>query len=74
MWRLIAGLVIPLIAVATGSALAKGSYTRPPEPRLVTAGISTPSASPGLMLGGCGPKRVRDPVTQKCRGPADIGN
>jgi hypothetical protein len=59
-------------AFAPGAALAKGGYSRPPDPRVITAGV--PAPSPGVILGGCGPKRVRDPVTQKCRGPADVGN
>jgi hypothetical protein len=58
---------------APESALAKGGYARPPDSRFDTAG-SAPTQAPGTILGGCGPKRVRDAVTQKCRGPADIGN
>ena len=37
----------------------------------------TPSASqlpsPSEFLAGCGRGRYRDRVTQKCRGPADVG-
>jgi hypothetical protein len=60
--------------LAPAAAWAKGGYSRPPDPRAATAGVSGSSASPGVILGGCGPKRVRDPVTQKCRGPADVGD
>jgi hypothetical protein len=63
-------------ALVPTPAIAKGGYVRLPEPKLVRAGVPIPDLelSPGQILGGCGAKRYRDPVTHKCRGPADFGN
>jgi hypothetical protein len=60
----------------SAAVFAKGGYTRPPIPQVVTAGAPLPSRiqAPTAILGGCGPKRVRDHVTGRCRGPADIGD
>jgi len=74
MRRPTALMLIGLIFSAPAQALAKAGYARPPEPKVVTAGVPAPSQFPGAVLGGCGPKRVRDTVTNKCRGPADVGN
>jgi len=70
-----------MILVAPACALAAGSYTRKPP---VTVTASTVSSLPSIphaselsvsqILGGCGGRRSRDPVTHKCRGPADVGN
>jgi hypothetical protein len=73
MRRLTALMLIGLFFSAPAQAWAKAGYARPPEPKVVTAGVPVPSQFPAV-LGGCGPKRVRDPVTNKCRGPADVGN
>jgi len=83
MRRLTAFVQIALIIMAPagvlsapGAALAKGGYTRPPPPQVVTAGAPLPSRiqAPAAILGGCGPKRVRNAVTGRCRGPADSGD
>jgi hypothetical protein len=74
--RRFAALVAAALALAPTPAIAKSGYVRLPEPRLVRAGVPIPDLqlSPSQILGGCGPKRVRDQITHKCRGPADIGN
>ena len=69
---LVALVSLALLIVAPEGALARGGYSRPPEPQCGHGGISMPQ--PGVILGGCGPKRVRDQATGKCRGPADLGN
>jgi hypothetical protein len=76
MRRFTAFLIAALALVAPGETLAKGGYSRSPEPKLVKAGAPLPqlSLSPGQILGGCGPKRTRDATTGLCRGPADFGN
>jgi hypothetical protein len=68
--------VAALVLMTPGESLAKGGYVRLPEPKVVRAGVPIPDfeVSPSQILGGCGAKRVRDAVTHKCRGPADIGN
>ena len=76
MWRflLIAGVIV---VVAPQELLAKGGYVRPPEPTPVRAGLPTasvPKPPLGMAIGGCGPKRLPDPQTHQCRGPADFGN
>jgi hypothetical protein len=30
--------------------------------------------APTMIIGGCGGKRYRDPITHQCRGPADFGH
>jgi hypothetical protein len=80
--RRFTGLIVATFALATvvllpARGLAKSGYVRVPEPRLVRAGPPIPSdldLSPSQVLGGCGTRRSRDPVTNKCRGPADFGN
>ena len=75
--RRFAALVAAALALAaTTSAIAKSGYVRLPEPKVVRAGVPIPDLqlSPSQILGDCGAKRYRDPVTHKCRGPADIGN
>jgi hypothetical protein len=70
-------LVVAALALAVPAhGLAKGGSMRLPEPKVVRAGPPIPDVelSPSQILGGCGPKRTRDPVTHKCRGPADVGN
>jgi hypothetical protein len=61
--------------------LAAGTYTRKP-PVAVTPSMvpSVPERfapaeiSASQILGGCGGRRLRDPQTRRCRGPADLGN
>jgi hypothetical protein len=75
--RCFAALVAAALALAAPtSAIAKSGYVRLPEPKVVRAGVPIPDLqlSPSQILGGCGARRYRDPVTHKCRGPADIGN
>ncbi|MGA9949492.1 MAG: hypothetical protein WBQ24_14670 [Xanthobacteraceae bacterium] len=73
MRRFVALVAAALALAAPTSAMAKSGYVRLPEPRLVRAGVPIPDSelSPNQILGGCGPKRVRDQITHKCRGPAD---
>ena len=63
-------LVLLGSSTALDAAFAKGGVVH-----LFAA--HTPSASqlpsPSEFLAGCGRGRYRDRVTQKCRGPADIG-
>ena len=48
---------------------------------LVIGGVPTPKVTlpplpqinPGQVLGGCGRGRIRDPQTNSCRGPGNIG-
>ena len=66
------------IAVAD-SALAKGGplhlFTSQQLPPIARAGVPTPHLRPpSEFLSGCGRGRYRDAATQRCRGPADIGN
>ena len=64
----------PLPALARGGPLSLyGPFDPRRDPQLVRAGIQTPSISPSEFLGGCGRGRYRDPTTQRCQGPADIG-
>jgi hypothetical protein len=70
------------LAVPAG-VLAAGAPIRKP-PTTVGAGTSSTPATPTVrsveqgtsheqLFGGCGRGRVRDPRTNQCRGPADIG-
>jgi len=70
MGRLLFVLVLLASSAALDAAFAKGGIVH-----LFAA--HTPSASqlpsPSEFLAGCGRGRYRDRVTQKCRGPADVG-
>jgi hypothetical protein len=64
-------------------AQAAGSYQkRPMFDHLVIGGVPTPKVTlpslprinPGQLLGGCGRGRIRDPQTNSCRGPSDVGH
>jgi hypothetical protein len=77
-------VVLPatLLLILSGVANAAGSYRKQPMfPGLVIAGVPTPKVAlptlpqvnPAQLLGGCGRGRVRDPQTNVCHGPGDIG-
>jgi hypothetical protein len=70
MGRFLVVLALIVSSSAVDAAFAKGGVVH----LFVTR---TPSASqlpsPSEFLAGCGHGRYRDRVTQKCRGPADIG-
>jgi hypothetical protein len=70
------------LAVPAHFVFAAGAPVRKPPtsvgmaPPAAPAAPSTPSVQgtgPEQLLGGCGRGRVRDPRTNQCRGPADIG-
>jgi len=63
-----------LPALARGGPLSLyGPFDGRREPHPVRAGIPTPSISSSELLAGCGRGRYRDPTTQRCQGPADVG-
>ena len=63
-----------LPALAKGGPLSLyGAFDPRRDPHPVRSGIPTPSISPSELLAGCGRGRYRDPTTQRCRGPADVG-
>ncbi len=75
-------LALALGLSLSGAANAAGSYEkRPMFPNLVLAGVPTPRVSlpampqvnPAQLLGGCGHGRIRDPQTNSCHGPGDVG-
>jgi hypothetical protein len=70
-------LAIPAGALAAGAPIRKPPATVGAAPAPSTpATTSVPAATQGIgqeLLGGCGRGRVRDPKTNQCRGPADIG-
>lgn len=74
MGRLLAGLFLVAACAAPDVASAKGG----PLHLFSSQAPQAPSASQGptinQILAGCGRGRYRDPVSQKCRGPADIRN
>jgi hypothetical protein len=88
MWRLSCALIAAAMALVTPvQSLAAGAPVRKP-PVDVTA-ITAPSApTPPVssnhsvvqgmtreqVFGGCGGRRIRDPQTNQCRGPADVGH
>jgi hypothetical protein len=71
-------LILTFAALIPGSALAKGGtnmHEMASSHSVVRAGPPTLSLPPPReFLTGCGRGRYRDPHTQKCRGPADLGN
>jgi hypothetical protein len=89
MWRLSCALLAAGMALSTPvHLLAAGAPVRkPPVDVTAITAPSTPSA-PAIssipstvqgvtreqVFGGCGGKRIRDPQTNQCRGPADVGH
>jgi hypothetical protein len=71
-------LAVALFTVASNPAMAKGGtnmHEMASSHSVVRAGPPTLSLPPPReFLTGCGRGRYRDPHTQKCRGPADLGN
>jgi hypothetical protein len=72
------GFVALAVAVASvpGYVEAAGAPIRG-QPIQATTSMPVPVVPSGALkreqvLGGCGGKRVRDPVTKQCRGPGDL--
>jgi hypothetical protein len=57
-------------SAALDAALAKGGVVHLFATRMPSA---SQLPSPSEFLAGCGHGRYRDRVTQRCRGPADVG-
>jgi hypothetical protein len=72
--RLLASLVLVAVYAAPDAALAKGG----PLHLFTSQAPQAPSASqvPAIneILAGCGRGRYRDPISHRCRGPADLRN
>ena len=77
-WGLFVAMAI-VVASVPGYADAAGAPIRG-KPIQATTSMPVPvvpSVPSGALkreqvLGGCGGKRVRDPVTKQCRGPGDL--
>jgi hypothetical protein len=74
-----ASALVILILTAPDEALARGGVfhlfpaaqaATVPSPRTE----ATTETHPPTILGSCGGRRIRDPNTHRCRGPADFGN
>jgi hypothetical protein len=65
-----------LISVAPHEASAKGGTFHLFSSEAKAATLNSPPTKPTIeTLGvGCGGKRYRDPITHRCRGPADFGH
>lgn len=63
-------LAIPHFAIAAGAYVRK----EPIKASVVPSLPSVPSVSLSESFNGCGGRRVRDPKTNQCRGPADIAH
>jgi len=65
-----------LTIIEGNPALAKGGHGFDSDKQIVSrAGVPPlPALSPSEFLSGCGRGRYRDAVTQRCHGPADVGN
>jgi hypothetical protein len=59
--------------IACDAASAKGGTLHLFSSEARAAIVSEPVVSPSVVLAGCGRGRYREPTTQKCRGPAEIG-
>jgi len=78
MLRLSSAFVMATLALAVPSpSLAKGGSYQHKEPikaSMLPSLPSLPSVSAGESFNGCGGRRIRDPHTGQCRGPADFGH
>jgi hypothetical protein len=71
-----------LVTIAPHEASAKGGTPNWshmshffPISRAEAATVTSPRDEPTtLTIGGCGGKRYRDPISHRCRGPADFGH
>ena len=65
-----------LTSIVPHEASAKGGISFHLAPRAEAATLTSPRSEPLTEpLGvGCGGKRHRDPITHRCRGPADFGH
>jgi hypothetical protein len=70
-------LVAALAFAVPSYALAAGSDISRKEPVKASALAplpALPSVSASESFNGCGGRRIRDPKTHQCRGPADFGH
>jgi hypothetical protein len=71
--------LVILVPTASREALAKGgvmhlfSAAQAATVNSARTEATTETHSP-IILGSCGGRRIRDPNTHRCRGPADFGN
>ncbi len=85
--RLLFALIFAATALAAPvHVFAAGAPVRKPpiDVTAITAPATTapaPSSNPSAqgatreqVFGGCGGRRIRDPQTNQCRGPADVGH
>jgi len=74
---ILAGTLAILMSIAPHQASAKGGIK---SCCLISGAEAAPITSPRseptteILSVGCGGKRYRDPITHRCRGPADFGN
>jgi hypothetical protein len=73
-------LAVPVHVLAAGAPVRKPpiDVTAITAPSAPTPPVSSnPSVVRGVtreqVFGGCGGRRIRDPQTNQCRGPADVG-
>jgi hypothetical protein len=75
MRQLSSALVVAVVTLtAPCCAQAAGAYVRkePIKASMLPSLPSVPSVSLSESFNGCGGRRVRDPKTNQCRGPADL--
>jgi hypothetical protein len=73
-WSLVAfaGLLLPVILTQVAHAATAGHLKGPFETSSQTASRFLPDPTPVSFLAGCGGKRIRDQITHRCLGPADV--
>jgi hypothetical protein len=84
MRRMLAIVAATTILAPVGVLAAGAPIRKPPVAvsGLTVPAISTAPSAPALaagmtqeqVFGGCGGRRVRDPRTNQCHGPGDIGH
>jgi hypothetical protein len=77
MGRLLVSFALLVLMVGSEPAFARGGPLHlfaSQRQAVARAGPPTLSLPPlSEFLAGCGRGRYRDPTTQRCRGPADVG-
>jgi hypothetical protein len=67
-------LAVPSYALGAGSEISRKEPAKAIRASTLVPLPTLPSVSASESFNGCGGRRIRDPKTHQCRGPADFGH